>query len=182
MSLMKRIFSTESADRRLSIAFLDTGISPVEDFILPENRIVAFRDFINGRTEPYDDNGHGTHVTASFPKSGLPFPIRSLTGRSRPFHCLPQKAFDRCTRISGQKAGMPGIQCRNLLHFRLRQRKIKNIQIFAHPFRMGGLHQRDNPTLGEPTQNHLRRRFPARRADAAKRFMMKQVILPGGQR
>lgn len=65
MSLIKRIFSTESTDRRLSIAFLDTGISPVEDFILPENRIVAFRDFINGRTEPYDDNGHGTQVTES---------------------------------------------------------------------------------------------------------------------
>ena len=58
MSLMKRIFSTESTGKRLSIAFLDTGISPVADFILPENRILAFRDFINGRTEPYDDNGH----------------------------------------------------------------------------------------------------------------------------
>lgn len=65
MSLMKRIFSTESTGKRLSIAFLDTGISPVADFILPENRILAFRDFINGRTAPYDDNGHGTHVTAS---------------------------------------------------------------------------------------------------------------------
>lgn len=50
MSLMKRIFSTESTGKRLSIAFLDTGISPVADFILPENRIIAFRDFINGRT------------------------------------------------------------------------------------------------------------------------------------
>lgn len=57
MSLMKRIFSTESTGKRLSIAFLDTGISPVADFILPENRIIAFRDFINGRTAPYDDNG-----------------------------------------------------------------------------------------------------------------------------
>ena len=40
MSLMKRIFSTESTGKRLSIAFLDTGISPVADFILPENRIL----------------------------------------------------------------------------------------------------------------------------------------------
>lgn len=75
MSLMKRIFSTESADRRLSIAFLDTGISPVEDFILPENRIVAFRDFINGRTAPYDDNGHGTHVTTSPNARESPSPV-----------------------------------------------------------------------------------------------------------
>ena len=31
------------AGRGISIAILDTGISPTEDFILPENRIVAFR-------------------------------------------------------------------------------------------------------------------------------------------
>lgn len=36
MSLMKRIFSTESTGKRLSIAFLDTGISPWLDFILPK--------------------------------------------------------------------------------------------------------------------------------------------------
>lgn len=67
MSLMKHLFSVERSaalgKQRLSIAFLDTGISPVEDFILPENRIVAFRDLVNGKREPYDDNGHGTHVT-----------------------------------------------------------------------------------------------------------------------
>lgn len=69
MSLMKHLFSAvlsaSAGKRRLSIAFLDTGISPVEDFILPENRIVAFRDLINGKREPYDDNGHGTHVTGT---------------------------------------------------------------------------------------------------------------------
>ncbi|MGN0136513.1 hypothetical protein [Anaerotignum sp.] len=66
MSLMKHLFSAElsasGGKRRLSIAFLDTGVSPVEDFILPENRIIAFRDLIHGKREPYDDNGHGTHV------------------------------------------------------------------------------------------------------------------------
>jgi serine protease AprX len=47
----------------IGIAFLDTGISPVADFITPQNRIVVFRDFVSGKIEPYDDNGHGTHVT-----------------------------------------------------------------------------------------------------------------------
>lgn len=46
----------------LSIAFLDTGISPVADFTQPENRIIAFLDLVNGKTKPYDDNGHGTHL------------------------------------------------------------------------------------------------------------------------
>lgn len=47
--------------KNIGIAILDTGISPVDDFILPYNRIVAFRDFVQHRTNPYDDNGHGTH-------------------------------------------------------------------------------------------------------------------------
>ncbi len=47
--------------RNIGIAILDTGISPVDDFILPYNRIVAFRDFVENRLSPYDDNGHGTH-------------------------------------------------------------------------------------------------------------------------
>lgn len=46
----------------VGIAVLDTGISPVNDFVAPKNRIAAFKDFVNGRKFPYDDNGHGTHV------------------------------------------------------------------------------------------------------------------------
>lgn len=49
----------------IGIAILDTGISPVADFTIPTDRIIAFQDFINGRTTPYDDNGHGTHVTGA---------------------------------------------------------------------------------------------------------------------
>ncbi|MBR5270178.1 MAG: hypothetical protein IKU21_06720 [Anaerotignum sp.] len=66
----KQLFTTEKnkTEKRLSIAFLDTGIAPVEDFTYPQNRILVFRDLINGRTQPYDDNGHGTHVTGSFAK------------------------------------------------------------------------------------------------------------------
>ena len=45
-----------------SIAFIDTGISPHLDFLLPQNRIIHFKDFINNRTLPYDDNGHGTFI------------------------------------------------------------------------------------------------------------------------
>ena len=48
--------------RGISIAVLDTGVSPVFDLVKPKNRIIAFKDFINGQKEPYDDNGHGTHV------------------------------------------------------------------------------------------------------------------------
>ena len=49
--------------KNIGIAVLDTGISPVADFCMPKNRIIAFKDFVNGKIEPYDDNGHGTQVT-----------------------------------------------------------------------------------------------------------------------
>ena len=69
MLLKQRLFAAETFFRPpkgpLAIAFLDTGISPVADFTYPKNRIVAFLDLVNGKTEPYDDNGHGTHVTGS---------------------------------------------------------------------------------------------------------------------
>ena len=63
MFLKQRFFTAEKTIPPISIAFLDTGISPVADFTQPESRIVAFLDLVNGRTEPYDDNGHGTQLT-----------------------------------------------------------------------------------------------------------------------
>lgn len=47
----------------VGIAILDTGVYPHQDFIKPRNRIVAFKDFINNKQSPYDDNGHGTFTT-----------------------------------------------------------------------------------------------------------------------
>lgn len=49
--------------RDVTIAVLDTGIDPQHpDFA--GGKILAWKDFVNGRLEPYDDNGHGTHVAS----------------------------------------------------------------------------------------------------------------------
>ncbi|MGC4379353.1 S8 family peptidase [Fictibacillus sp. Mic-4] len=45
----------------ITIAIVDTGIYPHHDLTLPLDRIVGFKDFINHKKTPYDDNGHGTH-------------------------------------------------------------------------------------------------------------------------
>ncbi|NLP35527.1 MAG: S8 family peptidase [Clostridiales bacterium] len=47
----------------IGVAVVDTGISLHKDFVEDINRVVAFKDFINKRADPYDDNGHGTHVS-----------------------------------------------------------------------------------------------------------------------
>lgn len=43
----------------IGVCFLDTGIADHPDF---KGRIQVFTDFIAGKKNPYDDNGHGTHV------------------------------------------------------------------------------------------------------------------------
>lgn len=46
----------------VGICVVDTGVDPKHEQIAP--RTVTFKDFINGRTTAYDDQGHGTHVTS----------------------------------------------------------------------------------------------------------------------
>ncbi|MBB6448584.1 serine protease AprX [Geomicrobium halophilum] len=53
-----------------TIAILDTGVEPSPDLTEPNNRIVAFKDFINARSEAYDDNGHGTHCAGDAAGNG----------------------------------------------------------------------------------------------------------------
>lgn len=46
----------------VTLCVMDTGVSPHSDLSIPRERIVHFVDMINGDSEPYDDNGHGTFV------------------------------------------------------------------------------------------------------------------------
>lgn len=65
MDRVRKILRAEQAYRKgyfgeeIGIAVLDTGISGHPDF---GERTVCFRDYINKRNSPYDDNGHGTHI------------------------------------------------------------------------------------------------------------------------
>ncbi len=49
--------------RGVTVAIIDTGID-ASHVDLDGGKVVAFRDEVNGRTEPYDDHGHGTHVAS----------------------------------------------------------------------------------------------------------------------
>jgi serine protease AprX len=63
----------------IGIAVIDSGISTWHDdltnhtsklFPYGNQRVNKFVDFVNGRTQPYDDNGHGTHVSGIIAGNG----------------------------------------------------------------------------------------------------------------
>lgn len=51
--------NTPTIGKGVTVAIIDSGVAPHPDL---ENKIVASVDFISGKTTPYDDMGHGTHV------------------------------------------------------------------------------------------------------------------------
>ncbi|HWQ20772.1 MAG TPA: hypothetical protein VN455_13395, partial [Methanotrichaceae archaeon] len=46
----------------VTVALLDTGADPSHQALVEEgaSKVIAFKDFVNNQTTPYDDNGHGT--------------------------------------------------------------------------------------------------------------------------
>lgn len=70
MNRARAAINAENCDytgKGVTIAILDTGIVENEDFA---GRIKYFADFVNNRTQPYDDNGHGMHVSGICSGSG----------------------------------------------------------------------------------------------------------------
>lgn len=53
----------------LVAAVIDTGIDP-NHLDLNDGKVIAFKDYVGGKTDPYDNNGHGTHVAATIAGDG----------------------------------------------------------------------------------------------------------------
>ncbi len=66
----EELFSRGYYGGNISVAVIDTGVRPHLDFMIPRKR-VEFADFVNGKAEPYDDNGHGTAVASILCGNGL---------------------------------------------------------------------------------------------------------------
>jgi serine protease AprX len=72
----------------VGVAVIDSGITAYHDGLTYNRtsaavrvkngqRVVAFADFVNGRTSQYDDNGHGSHVAGIIAGTGRTRSVRA---------------------------------------------------------------------------------------------------------
>lgn len=77
----------------VTVAILDTGVD--QSHLDLAGKLVAGYDFVNGDTDPQDDNGHGTHVagiTAAISNNGVGIAGVSWGARIMPVKVLNDKA------------------------------------------------------------------------------------------
>ncbi|MFW9867555.1 MAG: S8 family serine peptidase [Candidatus Thorarchaeota archaeon] len=84
MNLRPYVWNTLSydGDEYSSIAIVDTGIDDSHNFFSPgyPDKIVGWKDQVNFSNSPYDDNGHGSHVSGI--ASGIGTPSYDVSGRT----------------------------------------------------------------------------------------------------
>lgn len=74
MDRVRRMIGCDEAYKRkiygngVGIAVLDSGVARHIDL---HGRVKVFRDYVKGRTQPYDDNSHGTHISGIVCGSGI---------------------------------------------------------------------------------------------------------------
>ena len=76
MDVSRKILNIDDVQKNatgsnVTVAIIDTGISEHFDFCSFQNRILCFKDFVNSREIPYDDNGHGTFVSGVLAGNGF---------------------------------------------------------------------------------------------------------------
>jgi serine protease AprX len=66
----KQLHQAGVTGKGVVVAVIDTGIAPHDDLMKPEPRIIGWYDLVNGKSQPYDDEGHGTHVAGIIAGNG----------------------------------------------------------------------------------------------------------------
>lgn len=105
MHIARKIMGIDNINlsgKDVTIAFIDTGIIQHGDFVLGENRIITFKDFVGENTLPYDDNGHGTFVAGVASGSGA-LSGGYYCGIAPKSNIISLKALDRLGEASADK-------------------------------------------------------------------------------
>lgn len=127
----------------VTVAFIDTGISPHLDFVVPKNRIMLFKDFVNFNPKPYDDNGHGTFV-ASVAVGGGTCSAKKYSGVAPKANIISLKTLDK----NGETGAFTILEAMQWIH---ENHKKYNIKVVCMSFGSQPLSSSDPLTKGAET-------------------------------
>jgi subtilisin family serine protease len=65
---LSQTWSRGHAGKGVTVAVVSTGIQDSHPDL--SDRVVGFKDFVHGHSQPYDDNGQGTHVAGTIVGAG----------------------------------------------------------------------------------------------------------------
>lgn len=93
VSNLQLFYNEDNYGQDVTVAIIDTGITPHLDFTCPSNRIIYFKDFISNKSYAYDDNGHGTFVASVLGGNGF-VSGKKLSGVAPKVKIISLKALD----------------------------------------------------------------------------------------
>lgn len=143
MYVSKRILSLDALNfygEGIGVAFIDTGVTPHCDFLIGQNRICEFVDFVNGKQQEYDDNGHGTFVCGVCSGSGCLSNFR-YSGIAPKSNIFALKALDGKGEASANKI-------LDAMQWVYENHKEKNIKVVCMSFGSEPLGKSDPIMLG----------------------------------
>ncbi len=146
LNVSKKVLGLESKvwlqakQPKFTVAVIDTGVQPIADLCIPQNRLVHFEDFVNQKTAPYDDNGHGTFVASVIAGNGL-VSGGKFSGMHPDANIIALKALDE----NGETGAMTILQAMQWVYDNKRKYHIK---VVCMSFGSGTMGKRDPLIIG----------------------------------
>ncbi len=137
---VKLLHNEGLSGKGVTVAFIDTGVCSHIDFVVPKNRLMIFKDFVNFKQQAYDDNGHGSFVASVAVGNGM-CSAKKYSGVAPKADIISLKALDK----NGETGAFTILEAMQWIH---ENHKRYNIKVVCMSFGSQPMQSSDPLTRG----------------------------------